>query len=125
MTRPSGVSVSLDSTLTWLQRLSLLARPPLVYSRRSTTPFIRENERHGQGSEEVEPGNQEAEKIGRREGEVGRRHRLKPNLEDADGIAAEAEISPSGRRAAGGQLRYPAAQRVSRWHRYRASFDTL
>jgi hypothetical protein len=55
-----------------------------------------ESERHGQRSEEVEPGNQEAEKVGSREGEIGRRHRLQPNLEDAGGIAAETEIGPIG-----------------------------
>jgi hypothetical protein len=51
---------------------------------------------HGQRSEEVEPGSQEAQENASREGEIRRGHRIQSNLEDADSTASETEIRPTG-----------------------------
>ena len=55
-----------------------------------------ERDCHGQRSEEVEPGNQEAQEDGSREGEIRRGHRLQSNLEDAGSTVFETEIRPIG-----------------------------
>jgi len=55
-----------------------------------------EGDCHGQRSEEVEPGSQEAQENASREGEIRRGQRLQSNLEDADSTAFKTEMRPTG-----------------------------